>query len=75
MDLIHAPIQEIEVHNKIGPGKYNGAIIGGHPNRVALGARSKEKWCYIVGAAAPQTQLAACSKSVGKHAICDLQEY
>ena len=53
MDLIHAPIQEIEVHNKIGPGKYNGAIIGGHPNRVALGARSKEKWCYIVGAAAP----------------------
>ena len=59
MDLIHAPIQEIEVHNKIGPGKYNGAIIAGHPNRVALGACSKKKRRYVIGAAAPQTQLAA----------------
>ena len=35
MDLIHAIFQEIEVHNVVVSEKYNGAIIGGHPNRVA----------------------------------------
>ena len=59
MDLIHAEFQELKVHNKEASRKQNGAIIGGFPNRVALRARSNEKRRYVVGAAAPQSQLAA----------------
>ena len=63
MRMTHGPnkaeFQELRVQNKVASRKRNGATVGGHPNRVALRARSNEKRRYVVGAAAPQSQLAA----------------